>query len=163
MRFQVGSILQVLSVATVSFSPSVQQDIGVGNARRRTVQIVDRQGPVGRTTPVVIVEPGIDLREIHGLGIDVFRTLDGVFSSDPRAREQQPGERSCSALLVVLVIHECRVRHVNAVVVVLVAADREVGNQAFRQAAAHRPFPPASPGCRCFRFRPRTANQPPAR
>ena len=33
-------------------------------------------------------------------------------------------------------IHECRVHHVMTVVVVLVGVDREVGNQAFRQAAA---------------------------
>src|SRR4029434_5327418 len=66
----------------------VDQNIGVRDAGRRSVQIVDRRGLVGRTTPVIAVEPGIDLREIHGLGIDVFRTLDGVFGGNSGARIQ---------------------------------------------------------------------------
>src|SRR6185369_15606761 len=44
----------------------VDQNIGVRNAGRRSVDIVDRRGPIGRTTPVVTVKPGVDLREIHG-------------------------------------------------------------------------------------------------
>src|SRR5205085_10708487 len=72
----------------------VDQHIGIRYAGRRAVQIVDRRGPVGRTTPVVTVEPGVDGREIHGLGIDVFRTLDGVFGGNSGARIQQPGKRA---------------------------------------------------------------------
>src|SRR5439155_26639495 len=72
----------------------VDQNIGIRAAGRRAVQGVARRGPVGRTTPVVTVEPGVDLREIHGLGIDVFRTLDCVFGGNRGARIQQPGKRA---------------------------------------------------------------------
>ena len=68
----------------------VDQNIGVRDAGRRAVQIVDRQGPVGHSTPVVTIEPGVDFRKVHGLGIDELRTLDGVFGGNPGAREQQP-------------------------------------------------------------------------
>src|SRR6478752_385509 len=75
----------------------VDQNIGIRDAGRRAVQIVDRRSPVGRTTPVVTVEPGVDLREIHGLGIDVFRTLDCVFGGTPapvyNSQESAPDPR----------------------------------------------------------------------
>ena len=72
----------------------VEHDVGIGDAGHRTVQVVDRQGPVADATPVVIIESGIDFRKIHRLGIDEFRTADGASGTDPRAREQQPGKRS---------------------------------------------------------------------
>src|SRR4029453_17619429 len=55
----------------------VDQDIGVRDAGRRAVQIVDRQSPVGGTAPVVTIEPGVDFRKVHGLGIDELRTFYG--------------------------------------------------------------------------------------
>src|SRR5690606_24959635 len=55
--------------------PVVEQDVGVTLAGRRAVQVVDRQRAIGHTTPVVVVEPGVDVREIHGLGVDVLRAL----------------------------------------------------------------------------------------
>src|SRR6186713_3049680 len=113
----------------------VKHDVGIADARHRTVQVVDGQGPVAHATPVVVIESGIDFRKIYRLGIDEFRAADGASGTDPRAREQQPGKRSRFSSVVVLEIHERRVRHIIAVVVVFVAADREVGNQAFRQAA----------------------------
>ncbi|MND03769.1 hypothetical protein D3C83_237480 [compost metagenome] len=51
---------------------------------------MDRRGPVGRTTPVVTIEPQVDFRKEHGLGVDELRTLDGVFGGNPGARKQQP-------------------------------------------------------------------------
>src|SRR5690606_22588720 len=45
----------------------VDQHIGIGNAGRRTVQVVDGRGPVGHAIAVVAVEPGVDPREIHRL------------------------------------------------------------------------------------------------
>src|SRR5690606_11769275 len=45
----------------------MEQDVGGTHAGRGAVQIVDRQRAVGHATPVVIVEPGVDVREIHGL------------------------------------------------------------------------------------------------
>ena len=68
----------------------VDQNIGIRDAGRRAVQIVDRRGPVGRTPPVVTIKPGVDFRKVHGLGIDELRTLDGVFGGNPGARKQQP-------------------------------------------------------------------------
>ena len=41
----------------------VEQDVGIGDAGHRTVQVVDGQGPVGVATPVVVIEPGIDISE----------------------------------------------------------------------------------------------------
>src|SRR5207302_590558 len=61
----------------------VEHDVGIGDAGRRTVQVVDGQGPVAHATPVVVIEPGIDFREIHGLGIDEFRAADGASGTDP--------------------------------------------------------------------------------
>ena len=102
----------------------VQQDIGVSDAGRGAVEVVDRQGAVRRSTPVVVVESLVVLREMHRLGIDVLRRLDGVLRRDARTGEQQPGERAGLAPGIVLVVHEGRVGHVDPVVVVLVAMDR---------------------------------------
>ena len=138
----------------------VEHDVGIGDAGHRTVQVVDGQGPVAHATPVVVIESGIDFRKIHRLGIDEFRTADGASGTDPRAREQQPGKRSRFSPIVVLEIHECRVHHIIAVVIVFVAADREVGDQRLRAGCGHRQLPRASWDCRYCRSRPRPANQP---
>src|SRR5690606_18349058 len=106
----------------------VEQDVGVTHAGGRAVQVVDGQALVGTGTAVVVVEPPVDVREVHRLGIDVLRALDGVLGGDAGAGEQQPGQRARLAGLVVLVVHERGVRHVDAIVVVLVATDREVGD-----------------------------------
>ncbi len=138
----------------------VEHDVGIGDAGHRTVQVVDRQGPVAHATPVVVIESGIDFRKIHRLGIDEFRTADGASGTDPRAREQQKGKRSRFSPIVVLEIHECRVHHIIAVIIVFVAADREIRNSALRAGCGHRRLPRASWDCRYCRSRPRPANQP---
>src|SRR5690606_30296024 len=56
----------------------VQKDVGVTHAGRRAVQVVDGQSLPGSTAPVVVVEPGVDVREVHLLRVDVLRALDGV-------------------------------------------------------------------------------------
>ncbi len=113
----------------------MDQDEGVTHATHRAVQIVDHCVPVGNTTPVVIIESGIDVREIHRLRINEFRTLDGAFGSDRRAREQQPGKRACFAHVVVLVVHESDIFHFVVEIVILVAADREIGGCGWQAAA----------------------------
>ena len=138
----------------------VEHDVGIGDAGHRTVQVVDGQGPVAHATPVVVIESGIDFRKIHRLGIDEFRTADGASGTDPRAREQQPGKRSRFSPIVVLEIHERRVHHIIAVIVVFVAADREIRNSPLRQAAAIGNFLGRRRDCRYCRSRPRPANQP---
>ena len=114
----------------------VEHDVGIWDAGHRAVQVVDRQGPIGVAAAVIIIEPGIVCREINRLGVDEFRSLDSAVGTEPRAREQQEGQRACLALVVVLEIHECRVHHIIAVIVVFVAADGEIRNGRLRQAAA---------------------------
>ena len=114
----------------------VDHDVGIGDAGGRTVQVVDRRGPIGRAAPVVVVESGIDVGEIDRLGVDVFRARDRAFGADPRAGEQQIGQGAGLAHGVVLVIHEGRVHHVDPVVIVFEAADREVRQGRLGQAAA---------------------------
>src|SRR5690606_16437248 len=96
----------------------VQQDVGVTHAGRRAVQVVDGQALPGSTAPVVVVEPGVDVGEVHRLRVDVLRALDGVLGGYARARVHQPGQRAGFAGLAVLVVHESRVFHVNAIVVI---------------------------------------------
>ncbi len=114
----------------------VEHDVGIGDAGHRTVQVVDRQGPIGVAAAVIIIEPGIVFREIHRLGVDELRATDGASGTEPRTREQQEGQRARLATVVVLEIHECRVHHIIAVIVIFVAADREVGDTGLGQAAA---------------------------
>ena len=68
----------------------VDQDIGVTHATHRAVEVVDCCSAISHATAVVVIEAGIDVRKIHRLGIDEFRTSDGAFGSDRRAGEQQP-------------------------------------------------------------------------
>ena len=105
---------------------------------------MDGQGPVAHATPVVVIESGIDFRKVHRLGIDEFRTADGASGTDPRAREQQKGQRSRFSPIVVLEIHECRVHHIAAVIIVFETADREIRNSPLREAAACWSALPAS-------------------
>src|SRR5687767_13242544 len=114
----------------------VEHDVGIADARHRTVQVVDGQGPVAHATTVVVIESGIDFRKIYRLGIDEFRTADRASGTDPRAREQQPGKRSGFSPIVVLEIHERCVHHIIAVIVVFVTADREIRYSPLREAAA---------------------------
>ena len=114
----------------------VDQDVGVRLATHRAVEVVDCGGPIRHATAVVVIEAGIDVRKIHWFGIDEFRTSDGAFGSDRRAGEQQPRKRAGLATFIVLIIHEGGVHHFMTVIVELVAADREIRNQALRQAAA---------------------------
>src|SRR5687767_10631529 len=80
----------------------MDQNIGVGDAGRRPVQIVDGHGPVANTTWVVTIKPGFNLRKVPGLGFDVLRTWTVFFGSTPGAVNQQQENRSDSALFVVL-------------------------------------------------------------
>ena len=119
----------------------VEHDVGIGDAGHRTVQVVDRQGPICVAAAVIIIEPGIVFREIYRLGVDEFRATDGASGTRaPHFSEQQEGKRSCLSPVVVLEIHECRVHHIIAVIIILVAADREVRDTGLGQAAAVSPF-----------------------
>ena len=102
----------------------------------RQAILLAQLGSVGVAAAVVVIEAGIEIREIDRLGVDELRTLDGAVGTEPRAREQQEGQCAGLALLVVLEVHEGGVDHIIAVIVVLVAADGEVRNFWLRQAAA---------------------------
>src|SRR5690606_38119943 len=111
----------------------VDQDVGIRNAGHGTVEVMDRRRPVRHATAVVVVEAGIDVREVHRLGIDEGRTTYRAFSGNAGAGEQQPGECARLAQRIVLVVHEGHVDYVIAVVIVLVAADREIRKLRLRQ------------------------------
>jgi hypothetical protein len=73
--FQSGRISQLSSVATLSFSPSCSRTWEFGDAGHRSVQVAEGQGPIGVAAAVVVVEPGIERREIDRLGVDEFAPL----------------------------------------------------------------------------------------
>src|SRR5262245_26836275 len=114
----------------------VEKNVGIGHTADRAVLVVDRGGLPGHAVQVVVAPLPLHGREIHRLGLDEFRALDGVFGTDPGARVHQVRERSGLASGVVLVVPEGDIHHVMTVVVVLVATDREIRHGRLRQAAA---------------------------
>ena len=72
----------------------VEHDVGIRGCRSpNRIQVVDGQGPVARHQLSLSNLESI-FRKIHRLGIDEFRTADGASGTNPRAREQQKGQRS---------------------------------------------------------------------
>ena len=70
-----GSLLQVSSVTTLSFSPSWSMTWDRG-ARHRTVQVAERQGPICVAAAVVIIEPLIEFQGMEpGLALTNFAPL----------------------------------------------------------------------------------------
>src|SRR5690606_7114721 len=65
----------------------MEQDLGIGDAGHRPVQVPERQGPICVAAAVIIIEPRIEFREIDRLGVDEFRTLDRASGTESRARE----------------------------------------------------------------------------
>src|SRR5215475_6619758 len=114
----------------------VEENVGVGHTAHRAVLVVDHRGLPGHTIQIVVVLLTLHRWEIHWFGVDEFRVLDGVFGTDTGARIHQVRERSRLASGVVLEIPEGDIHHVMTVVVVLVAADREIRHFGLRQAAA---------------------------
>ena len=159
--FQVGWISQLVVGDDAVVLAVVEHDVGIGDAGHRTVQVVDRQGPVGRATPVVVVEPGYRIcGKYTGLALTNFAPLMVLSVADPGAREQQEGERSrlspgrCPGNSRMSCSPHHRGNHSTR--------SRGSGNPESGASAGcgHRPFPRASWDCRCSRSRPRTANQP---
>src|SRR5690606_21934699 len=111
----------------------VDEDEGIRGAADRAVLVADHRSLVGRAAGVVVAPLAFHRREVHRLRIDELRALDGVVGAYAEARVQQPGDRPGLASRVVLVVHERDVLHVVTVVVVLVAADREVRQLRLRQ------------------------------
>ena len=116
----------------------MDQNVGIGTTAERAVPVTVRRGLIGRTASIIAGPLAVVFhrREIHRLGIDEFQALEGVVGADPEAAKQQVRDRSRLASGVVLVIHEGRILDVMTVIVVFVAADREIRNARLRQAAA---------------------------
>ena len=86
----------------------VQQDMRIWDSGHRTVQVAERQGPICVAAAVIVIEPGIEFREIDRLGVDEFRAADGAtprrpsrsppLTGRPRLRAVPPG------VLLVLVL-----------------------------------------------------------
>src|SRR5262249_42707922 len=64
----------------------VEENVGVGHTTDRAVLVVDRRGLPGHTVQIVVAPLALHRREIHRLGVDEFRALDGVFGADAGAR-----------------------------------------------------------------------------
>ncbi len=143
----------------------VDEHVGIGTAAERAVLVAVRRGLIGRTGEIVAGPLAVvrHRREIHRLGVDEFQALEGVIGADPEAAEHQVRDRARLASGVVLVIPEGGIHHVMTVIVVLVAADRVIRQLRASASCGRKPFPRRSWGCRCSRFRPRTASQRPLR
>src|SRR6185369_13271224 len=120
----------------------IDEHVGIGTTAERAVLVAERRGLIGRTASVVAGPLPVvrHRREIHRLGVDEFQALESVIGADPEAAEHQVRDRSRLASGVVLVIPEGGIHHVMTVIVVLVAADREIRQFDLRQAAAVRLF-----------------------
>src|SRR5688572_8607252 len=115
----------------------VDENVGIGTTAERAVLVSVRRGLIGRTASIVAGPLAVvrHRREIHRLGVDEFQALEGVIGADPEAAKQQVRDGSRLASGVVLVIPKGGIHHVMTVVVVFVAADREIRQFALRQAA----------------------------
>ena len=140
----------------------VDENVGIGTTAERAVLVVDHRGLPGRTA-VQLSLP--HLRSIGGkytgLALTNFTRSMALLVLTPKLVIHQVGDRSRLASGVVLVVPEGDVHHVMTVVVVLVAADREIRHCRASAGCGRKPFPRQSWGCRCSRFRPRTASQRP--
>src|SRR5687768_14732428 len=116
----------------------VDENVGIGTTAERAVLVAERRGLIRRTASIIAGPRAVVLhrREIYRLGVDEFQALEGVIGADPEAAEHQVRDRSRLASGVVLVIPEGGIHHVMTVIVVLVAADREIRQCGLRQAAA---------------------------
>ena len=126
----------------------VDENEGVRDTVDRAVHVVEDRGLIAAVAVIVVAPLVLHRREIHRLGVDEFRALHGVVGAHAEAGIQQVGDRSRLAGGVVLEIDEGVIVQFVMVVVVLVAADREIRQCGFRQAAA----------VRLFRRRPRVAD-----
>src|SRR5690606_16121696 len=72
----------------------VDEDVGIGAAAERAVEIPDHRGLPGNAAPVVVAPLALHRREIHGLRVDELHALDGVVGADGEARIHQVRERA---------------------------------------------------------------------
>src|SRR5690606_19949549 len=114
----------------------VDEDVGIGDAAERAVQVADDRGLPGRAASVVVAPLAHHRREIHRLGVPEVSALAGIVAADSEARLHEVRERSGLPSRVVLVVHESGVHHVMTQIVVLVTADWEIRQHWLRQAAA---------------------------
>src|SRR5262249_30211164 len=67
----------------------VQENVGIGDTAHRAVLVVDRRGLPGHAVQIIVGPLALHRREIHRLGVDEFRALDGVLGADSGARVHQ--------------------------------------------------------------------------
>src|SRR5690606_22356014 len=116
----------------------VHEEVGVGAGAKRAVLVADHRRLVGRAVAVVVGPPGVAVhwRGIYRPGDLESDLLDGVIGAHAEAGVQQVGDGAGLARVVVLEVAEGGTHHIMAGIVVLVTADREIGQLRLRQAAA---------------------------